>query len=109
MLFPWSFTTLYLQQIRGATNTIQKFFSSVNEGDLKPIVVTHSSGNHAQAAALAAKWSNIPAHIVMPSNSPKVKVDAVKDYGGSITFCEPNEQVYVKSGGAWVAGWPGSK
>jgi len=93
------FTILYFQQIRGATNTVQKI-SSVNEGDLKPIVVTHSSGNHAQAAALAAKWSNIPAHIVMPSNSPKVKVDAVKDYGGSITFCEPNEQVHW-SGGGW--------
>lgn len=92
------FTILYFQQIRGATNTVQKI-SSVNEGDLKPIIVTHSSGNHAQAAALAAKWSNIPAHIVMPSNSPKVKVDAVKDYGGSITFCEPNEQVHWSGGG----------
>jgi len=93
------FTILYFQQIRGATNTVQKI-SSVNEGDLKPIVMTHSSGNHAQAAALAAKWSNIPAHIVMPSNSPKVKLDAVKDYGGSITFCEPNEQVHW-SGCGW--------
>jgi len=93
------FTILYFQQIRGATNTVQKI-SSVNEGDLKPIVVTHSSGNHAQAAALAAKWSNIPAHIVMPSNSPKVKLDAVKDYGRSITFCEPNEQVHW-SGCGW--------
>jgi len=99
MLFLEVYCTIYFQQIRGATNTVQKIFSSVNEGNLKPIVVTHSSGNHAQAAALAAKWNNIPAHIVMPSNSPKVKVDAVKDYGGSITFCEPNEQVHWSGGG----------
>ena len=65
----------------------------VSDTDSKPIVVTHSSGNHAQAAALAARWSGIPAHIVMPSNSSKVKVAAVKGYGGSVTFCEPNEKV----------------
>ena len=54
----------------------------ISDTDPKPIVVTHSSGNHAQAAALAARWSGIPAHIVMPSNSSKVKVAAVKGYGG---------------------------
>jgi threonine dehydratase len=51
--------------------------------------VTHSSGNHAQALALAAKNKGISAYIVMPDNAPKVKVDAVKEYGGIITFCEP--------------------
>lgn len=58
-----------------------------------PIVVTHSSGNHAQAVALAARWCGVPAHIVMPHNSSSVKVQAVKGYGGIITFCEPTEQV----------------
>ena len=62
-----------------------------------PAVVTHSSGNHAQAVALAAKWRGIPAHIVMPKNSPMVKVKAVEDYGGIITFCDPTEQVYICS------------
>ncbi|MEX2379143.1 MAG: pyridoxal-phosphate dependent enzyme, partial [Vicingaceae bacterium] len=53
-------------------------------------VVTHSSGNHAQAVALAAKQLDIKAYIVMPENAPKVKVTAVKNYEGQITFCEPN-------------------
>lgn len=56
-------------------------------------VVTHSSGNHAQAVALAGRLCGIPAHIVMPKGSPAVKVQAVRDYGGIITFCENNEQV----------------
>lgn len=55
-------------------------------------VATHSSGNHAQAVALAAKVRNIPAHIVMPENAPKVKVQAVRDYGADITFCEPTQE-----------------
>ena len=60
-------------------------------------VVTHSSGNHAQAVALAGRLCGIPAHIVMPEGSPAVKVQAVKDYGGIITFCENNEQVSALS------------
>ena len=50
-------------------------------------VVTHSSGNHAQAVALAAKLRGIPAYIVVPENAPKVKVAAIRSYGGVITFC----------------------
>ena len=52
-------------------------------------VVTHSSGNFAQAVALSAKILGIKAHIVMPSNAPAVKKNAVKEYGGIITECEP--------------------
>jgi len=52
-------------------------------------VVTHSSGNHGQALSWAAKKRNIPAYIVMPSTSPACKVNAVKSYGGVVTFCEP--------------------
>ncbi|MFN2394439.1 MAG: pyridoxal-phosphate dependent enzyme, partial [Bacteroidales bacterium] len=52
-------------------------------------VCTHSSGNHAQALALAAKIRGLKAFIVMPENAPEVKVNAVKDYGGQITFCMP--------------------
>ena len=52
-------------------------------------VVTHSSGNFAQAVALSAKLLGIPAYIVMPSNAPQVKKDAVKGYGGIITECTP--------------------
>ncbi len=53
-------------------------------------LATHSSGNFAQALAMTAKILNVPAYIVMPKNAPKVKVDAVRSYGGEITFCEPN-------------------
>jgi len=52
-------------------------------------VATHSSGNHAQALALAARMRGIPAYIVMPGNAPDVKKAAVAGYGGQITFCEP--------------------
>jgi len=52
-------------------------------------VVTHSSGNHAQALALAARERGIPATIVMPSNAPRVKRAAVEGYGASVVPCEP--------------------
>ena len=55
-------------------------------------VVTHSSGNHAQALALAAKTRGIRASIVMPSNAPQVKQNAVAGYGAVITECEPTNE-----------------
>lgn len=70
---------------RGATNAV--FALSEREAALG--VATHSSGNHAQALARAAALREIKAFIVMPSNSSRVKVDAVKGYGGNITFCTP--------------------
>jgi len=70
---------------RGATNAVL----NLTETERKNGVATHSSGNHAQALALSAKMQGIKAHIVMPSNSPKVKSNAVKYYGAEITFCEP--------------------
>lgn len=71
---------------RGAVNAI----FSLSEDDLKNGVATHSSGNHAQALARAALLRNTNAYIVMPENSSKVKIAAVKNYGGEITFCESN-------------------
>jgi threonine dehydratase len=52
-------------------------------------LATHSSGNHAQAVALAAKKLGTKAYIVMPENAPKVKIESVQAYGASITFCKP--------------------
>lgn len=63
---------------------------SLPEDIRKNGVVTHSSGNHAQAVALAAKMSGVPAYIVMPITAPEVKKKAVAGYGAQITFCEPN-------------------
>jgi len=70
---------------RGAVNAV----FSIDPYDIKLGVATHSSGNHAAALARAAQLKHIPAYIVMPENSSKVKVAAVKTYGGRITFCQP--------------------
>jgi threonine dehydratase len=70
---------------RGATNAVR----SLEEAQRIRGVATHSSGNHAQALSWAASLMNIPAYVVMPENSSKVKIAAVKEYGGEITFCKP--------------------
>jgi len=59
---------------------------------LKKGLATHSSGNHAQAIAFAARQLGTKAYIVMPNTSPAVKVAAVKGYGAEITFCEPTQK-----------------
>jgi len=72
-------------KIRGATNAIMQLSDEQrNKG-----VVTHSSGNFAQALSLAAQSLGVKAFIVMPSTAPQVKKDAVKGYGGEIIECEP--------------------
>lgn len=72
-------------KFRGATNAVRM----LGDADAARGVVTHSSGNHAQALALAARMRGIPAHVVMPSNSAEVKKAAVRGYGGRIIECEP--------------------
>lgn len=72
-------------KIRGATNAMLQ----LTEPQRANGVVTHSSGNFAQAVALAAKSLGITAHIVMPSSAPEIKKIGVKEYGGLIYECEP--------------------
>lgn len=72
---------------RGATNAV----FSLDDATAKRGVATHSSGNHGTALARAAKLRGIPAHIIMPKNSAKVKVRGVERYGARIVFCEPND------------------
>jgi len=72
-------------KMRGATYAILQLSTEQRQKG----VVTHSSGNFAQALALAAQNLGIKAYIVMPGNTPEVKKNAVKDYGGLITECEP--------------------
>lgn len=72
---------------RGAVNAV----FSLDEATARKGVATHSSGNHAAALARAARLRGIPAHIVMPSNSSKVKARAVEGYGARIVYCEPNQ------------------
>ncbi len=72
-------------KFRGACNAV----FSLSDAAAARGAVTHSSGNHAQALALAARLRGIPAYIVMPRNAPEVKKSAVMGYGGQITYCEP--------------------
>ncbi|MCP4181670.1 MAG: threonine/serine dehydratase [bacterium] len=72
-------------KMRGATNAILQ----LSEEQRNKGVVTHSSGNFAQALSLAAQSLGVKAYIVMPSTAPQVKKDAVKGYGGVILECEP--------------------
>jgi threonine dehydratase len=75
-------------KFRGATNAVL----SMSAGEKLKGVVTHSSGNHAAALALAAAMNGIKANIVMPENAPVVKKNAVAGYGAKITFCKPTLQ-----------------
>lgn len=79
-------------KIRGGMNAVL----SLSKEKQKQGIATHSSGNHAQAIALAAKEVGAKAYIVMPENSPKVKVDAVRGYDAEIFFCEPNQAAREK-------------
>ena len=72
-------------KMRGATNAVLQ----LSEAQKRKGVITHSSGNFAQALALAAKKLGIKAYIVMPENAPEVKKKAVRGYGGIITECKP--------------------
>ena len=71
-------------KLRGATHAV---LLKKEDGPLSG-VVTHSSGNFAQALSLAAQELDIPAYIVMPENAPEVKKQAVKQYGGIVYECE---------------------
>ncbi|MBD3253735.1 MAG: pyridoxal-phosphate dependent enzyme [Candidatus Lokiarchaeota archaeon] len=81
-------------KMRGAYNAI----SQLSNEQKKRGVITHSSGNHAQAVALAANLLNIDATIVMPKTSPQVKVNATRDsYNATVVFCEPTIEARQKT------------
>lgn len=91
---------------RGAMNAVL----SLSEEELSKGVCTHSSGNHAQALALAGRENGSKAFIVMPSNAPEVKKKAVLGYGAEIIECEPTlqarestvEKVIVEKGATFI-------
>ncbi|MBC7890827.1 MAG: pyridoxal-phosphate dependent enzyme, partial [Sphingobacteriaceae bacterium] len=72
-------------KIRGGMNAVLSLSPEARQRG----VATHSSGNHAQAIAYAARAVGVPAYVVMPNNSPRVKIEAVAGYGAEITLCEP--------------------
>ncbi|MGF1555576.1 threonine ammonia-lyase [Paucihalobacter sp.] len=79
-------------KMRGAANAIL----SLSEAERQKGVVTHSSGNFAQAVALAAKQLGVKAYIVMPKNAPQVKKNAVRAYGGEIIESESTPKAREK-------------
>lgn len=85
-------------KMRGAVNAILQLTTAEQERG----VVTHSSGNFAQALSLAAKNIGVTAYIVMPENAPQVKKDAVLGYGGNITICKANIQAREEAAQAIV-------
>lgn len=72
-------------KFRGACNAV----FSLSDEEASRGVATHSSGNHAAALALAARLRGVPAYVVMPSTSSRVKVAAVAGYGAQISYCQP--------------------
>lgn len=78
-------------KFRGASNAIACLAEQGESGD----VATHSSGNHGAALTLAARLDNRTAHVVMPENSSPMKVEAVRQYGGEVHFCEATNQARV--------------
>jgi threonine dehydratase len=86
-------------KMRGAMNAVL----CLSEAQAANGVVTHSSGNFAQAVALAARLRGVPAHIVMPSNAPAVKRRAVEGYGAHVVSCEPTLVARESAAAALVA------
>ncbi len=73
-------------KFRGACNAV----FSLGREEAARGVLTHSSGNHGQALALAARIRGIPAFVVMPENAPGIKREAVEGYGARVVFCAPS-------------------
>ncbi len=77
---------------RGATNAVLSLSPEARSRG----IATHSSGNHAQAVARAARIAGVPAYIVMPRNAPEIKKRGVRGYGGQIFECEPTSEAREK-------------
>ena len=91
-------------KVRGAFNAIAR----LDEDTRARGVVAYSSGNHAQAVAHAAATYGIPAHIVMPRETPAIKVDATRAHGAEVVLCEAGEReriaedVVARTGGVLI-------
>ena len=72
-------------KIRGAMNALLR----LGEAERRKGVITHSSGNHAQALAQAGRWLGVPVTVVMPRTAPAIKKAATEGYGATVVPCEP--------------------
>ena len=75
-------------KIRGATNKIR----SLSDDEKSRGIVAFSSGNHAQAVALAGREAGVRVLVAMPEDAPKAKVAATRDYGAEIIFYDRHHQ-----------------
>ncbi|MEQ9402147.1 MAG: threonine/serine dehydratase [Cyclobacteriaceae bacterium] len=80
-------------KMRGASNAIFSFLPEERGNGF----ACHSSGNHGQAVALAAKLAGAKAYVIMPKNSSRVKIDAVKSYDAEVILCEPGDEARTKA------------
>jgi threonine dehydratase len=88
---PESLQSIGAFKVRGAFNAIGHLDESVRTRG----VVAYSSGNHAQAVAYAAAVYAIPAHIVMPEETPRIKVEATRSHGAEVVLCGPGQREKV--------------
>ena len=75
-------------KIRGATNTVEL----LSDSELKRGIATTSSGNHGAALSMAVSRRGGSTKVVMPRNTPKIKVENVKRNGGEVVWCEPDQK-----------------
>jgi threo-3-hydroxy-L-aspartate ammonia-lyase len=90
-LKPESLQPIGAFKIRGAFNAIGR----LGDAERARGVVAYSSGNHAQAVAYAAAAYRIPAHIVMPEETPAIKVRATRSHGAEVLLCGPGQRERV--------------
>lgn len=88
---PESLQSIGAFKVRGAFNAIGHLDESVRTRG----VVAYSSGNHAQAVAYAAGVYGVPAHIVMPEETPHIKVAATRSHGAEVVLCGPGQREKV--------------
>ncbi|NWV00778.1 SRR racemase, partial [Upupa epops] len=86
-------------KVRGALNAVRSLVEErARTGEDPPrAVVTHSSGNHGQALAWAARAEGIPAYVVVPCTAPQCKQEAIRAYGATLVPCEPSDEVRAKT------------
>ncbi|TCO58062.1 threonine dehydratase [Actinocrispum wychmicini] len=101
---PESLQAIGAFKVRGAFNALARLDEPVRARG----VVTYSSGNHAQAVAFAAAAFGVPAHVVMPEETPDIKIEATRGYGAEVVICGPGQreivaaQVVKRTGGVLV-------
>ena len=85
-------------KIRGAMNAVY----ALDEASAYRGVVTHSSGNHGQALALAARTRGIACHVVVPKGASEFKISAIKSYGANVSYCEPTLEERINTANSIV-------